>query len=235
MTNLISVDRPITSRNGDDLRKSVRFLPALVLAMSAALIVPTSAQAAGADDVPDDSYDGVSITLDDGSVIGPDDAIDFTFEGDKPVDPTGPSPAVCPEVHNKPVYTVKGTPNFIADKSHPQSTWLLPRQSVSWQVSGSHTFTADVTVGAESDLGAIIAKAKLKIDVKIGNSWTWTGSQTVSDTNSTSKSYRAVLGSVGWKLTTVKTWVAAPCTPKKMNEVVLAPRQGDMSIGRSST
>lgn len=44
-----------------------------------------------------------------------------------------------------------------------------------------------------------------------------------------------MLGQVGWKLTAVKTWIAPPCNVKKKTRVVLAPRKGDMSIGRQNS
>lgn len=86
--------------------------------------------------------------------------------------------------------------------------------------------------GVETEAGAIIAKAKVKIDTKISNSWTWFGTQTVTDTNTTAKGYRAVLGQMGWKLTGVKEWAAAPCKPMKKTIITKTPREGDMSIGR---
>lgn len=87
----------------------------------------------------------------------------------------------------------------------------------------------------EVEAGAIITKAKVKFDTKISNSWTWNSTQTVTDTNSTSTAYRAVLGQVGWRLTAVKRWVVAPCTGKSKTIVVVAPRKGDMSIGRQNS
>ncbi|WP_328398888.1 hypothetical protein OHS70_18500 [Streptomyces sp. NBC_00390] len=180
------------------------------------------------------------IVLDDGRVIGANGTVDFSFEGDGP-NQSNPgtggdkSPMACPEVNDKPKYTVKGTPYFMADKDEPQSTWLLPRQTVTWTVTGSHTFTWDIGASAEFEAKIILAKAKLSIDTKISNSWTWTGTQTVADTNGTKKGYRAVLGQVGWKLTTVKTWIAPPCTVKKKTIVIKAPRKGDMSIGRQNS
>ncbi|MGN9810541.1 hypothetical protein ACTMSW_14415 [Micromonospora sp. BQ11] len=187
--------------------------------------------------------EGPALVLNDGTVLDAGESVSFTFEGDEAsVEPVAPSDgdggfsaARCPEVNNKPTYTVKGTPYFLEDKDEPKSTWLLPRQSVSWAVTGSHTFTWDIGVGTEVEAGAILGKAKIKVDTKISNSWTWSGTQTVTDTNSTSKAYRAVLGQVGWKLTSVKSWVAAPCTPKKKTIVIKAPRKGDMSIGRQNS
>lgn len=35
--------------------------------------------------------------------------------------------------------------------------------------------------------------------------------------------------------TAVKTWIAPPCNVKKKTLVVLAPRKGDMSIGRQNS
>jgi hypothetical protein len=176
--------------------------------------------------------------LDDGTVVGPEDELTTTFVGepegsDRDIPPGTIS--MCAEVKDPPTYTVKGTPKFIADESHPQSTWLLPRQTVSWNITGSHTFIWDISGGVETEAGAIIAKAKMKFDTKISNSWTWSGSQTVSDTNTTKKAYRAVLGSVGWKLTSVKTWTAPPCKVKHKTIVVVTPRKGDLSIGRQSS
>ncbi|GAV42278.1 hypothetical protein [Streptomyces acidiscabies] len=197
------------------------------------LLAASGAGAAEAGDEPVPAA-GTTIVMNDGTVAGVDDETGFAFAGDEPEphDFRGP---VCPEVNQPPEYTVKGKPYFLADKGKPQSTWLLPRQSVSWAVTGSHTFTFDVTGGYEAEAKIIVAKAKVKVDVKIGNSWTWTGSQTVSDTNSTNKGYRAVLGQVGWKLTSVKTWYAPPCTKKTKTIIVKAPRKGDMSIGRQSS
>ncbi|HEY8981808.1 MAG TPA: hypothetical protein VIU15_19755 [Streptomyces sp.] len=200
------------------------------------LLTASGAGAATADDEPVPAG-GTKIVMNDGTVVGADDEIDFAFEGDEPEPRPTKSPfgSVCPEVNQPPEYTVKGKPYFLADKDEPQSTWLQPRQSVSWNVSGSHTFTFDVNGGYEAEGKIIVAKAKVKIDVKIGNSWTWSGSQTVSDTNSTNKAYRAVLGQVGWKLTSVKTWYAPPCVKKTKTLTVKAPRKGDMSIGRQKS
>ncbi|MGW0777558.1 hypothetical protein ACWD01_28805 [Streptomyces sp. NPDC002835] len=185
--------------------------------------------------------ESAKIVLDDGRVVGVGETISFMFEGDEESEAL-PRPGegdatvmACPEVNNKPTYTVKGTPYFIPDKAKPQSTWLLPRQTVAWTVTGSHTFTWDIGASAEAEAGAILAKAKVSVDTKISNAWTWTGTQTVTDTNTTSKGYRAVLGQVGWKLTGVKTWIARPCNVKKKTIVVLAPRKGDMSIGRQNS
>ncbi|MGA5558490.1 hypothetical protein [Streptomyces lavendulocolor] len=184
--------------------------------------------------------DDAKIVMNDGRVIGVNDTVDFSFEGDeKAVEPKPTkgdmSAMACPEVNDRPKYTVKGSPHFLPDKKKPQSTWLLPRQTVSWTVTGSHTFTWDIGASAEAEAGAILAKAKVSVDTKISNAWTWTGTQTVTDTNTTSKGYRAVLGQVGWKLTGTKTWIAPPCTLKKKTIVVLAPRKGDMSIGRQNS
>ena len=215
------------------------------------LVGAGSAEAAGGDSVaPSDGEaivipsDGPAIVLDDGTTLGAADAITFTFEGTEAefaVDPAGGSQDVgdptsfCPEVKDPPTYTVKGTPYFLEDKRNPKSTWLLPRQTVSWAVTGAHTFTWDIGTGAEVEAGAILAKAKVKIDTKISNSWTWTGTQTVTDTNTTSKAYRAVLGQVGWKITSVKSWVAPPCKATKKTIVIKAPRKGDLSIGRQNS
>jgi hypothetical protein len=99
----------------------------------------------------------------------PNDIIEFTV-ADESQRPTTPSngESFCAEVKDPPTYTINAQPYFLADKSHPQSTWLLPRQSVSWTVTGSHTFTFDVSDGVETEAGAIIAKAKVKVDTKIG-------------------------------------------------------------------
>jgi hypothetical protein len=202
---------------------------------------PPAEAAAVAADEPDPLYDDFqtpTITLDDGTVIGPGDEVDMTFSeestgSDRDIPPGTVS--YCAEVKDPPTYTVKGVAAFLPDTGHPQSTWLLPRQSVSWNVTSNHTFTWHISGGTEAEAGAIIAKAKVKVDAGIANSWTWSGSQTVSDTNSTNSSYRAVLGTVGWKLTSVKTWVAAPCKVMKKTIVVLTPRKGDMSIGRQNS
>lgn len=106
---------------------------------------------------------------------------------------------------------------------------------MTWTVTGTHTFTAGVVIGAETDMGAIIAKAKLKIDAKIEKSWTSTRTQTVSDTNNTDSGYRAVLGQVGWRLTTTKSWIVTPCKTKTSNIVLDTPRVGDLSIGREAS
>jgi hypothetical protein len=198
---------------------------------TAVLLTTASAGAAAQDDEPVPAGD-TKIVLNDGTVVDANGGFEFTFTGDKP---EAKKTRSCPEISDPPTYTVKGTPYFLPDKSKPQSTWLLPRQSVSWTVTGSHTFTFDVTGGYEAEAKIIVAKAKVKVDVKIGNSWTWTGTQTVTDTNNTNKGYRAVLGQVGWKLTSTKTWIEAPCNVKKKTIVVKAPRQGDMSIGRKNS
>lgn len=209
---------------------------ALPLVTAATVLLAASGAGAAESDEPIPA-DGTQIVLNDGTVVNVDDETDFAFEGDEPEPRPAKTPfgSVCPEVNQPPTYTVKGKPYFLPDKSKPQSTWLLPRQSVSWEVSGSHTFTFDVTGGYEAEAKIIVAKAKVKVDVKIGNSWTWTGSQRVTDTNNTSKGYRAVLGQVGWKLTSVKTWYAPPCTKKTKTITVRAPRKGDMSIGRQKS
>ncbi|MFF4502799.1 hypothetical protein [Streptomyces sp. NPDC001401] len=201
---------------------------------AAVLLTAANAGAVASDDEPVPG-DGTKVVLNDGTVLDANGEINFTFTGEKNDTKTPQVADACPEVSDPPTYKVKGTPYFLPDKSKPQSTWLLPRQSVSWAISGSHTFTFDVTGGYEAEGKIIVAKAKVKIDVKIGNSWTWTGSQTVTDTNNTSKGYRAVLGQVGWKLTSVKTWVVAPCNVKTKTIVVKAPREGDMSIGRQKS
>ncbi|MFD4142945.1 hypothetical protein [Streptomyces sp. NPDC058572] len=179
------------------------------------------------------------IVLNDGRVVGANDTVSFSFEGDGPTEPNSgkgdKSPMACPEVNDKPRYTVKGTPYFMADEDEPQSAWLMPRQTVSWNVTGSHTFQWDIGGSAEFEAKIILAKAKLSIDTKISNAWTWSGSQVVTDTNTTSKGYRAVLGQVGWKLTTVKTWIVPPCTAKKKTIVIKTPHKGDMSIGRQNS
>ncbi|MDT9693494.1 hypothetical protein Q5762_35270 [Streptomyces sp. P9(2023)] len=206
-----------------------------LITAGAVLLAGAGASAAAPLDEPIPA-DGAEIVLNDGRVVGVDDTVTFTFEGEEPKARKGDmGAAACPEVNSRPTYTVKGSPYFIADKNKPQSTWLLPRQTVSWAVTGSHTFTWDIGASAEAEAGAILAKAKVSVDTKISNSWTWTGTQTVTDTNTTSKGYRAVLGQVGWKLTGVKTWIAPPCNVKKKTIVILAPRKGDMSIGRQNS
>ncbi|WP_406001053.1 hypothetical protein [Streptomyces sp. NBC_00829] len=210
-----------------------------LITAGAVLLAGAAASAAAPVDEPTPA-EGAEIVLDDGRVVGVDDTVTFTFEGEEPtaLPKAGKgdmSTMACPEVNDRPKYTVKGSPYFIADKKKPQSTWLLPRQTVSWTVTGSHTFTWDIGASVEAEAGAILAKAKVSVDTKISNAWTWTGTQTVTDTNSTSKGYRAVLGQVGWKLTGVKTWIAPPCDAKKKTIVVLAPRKGDMSIGRQNS
>lgn len=205
-----------------------------LMTTAAVLLAAANAGAVTSDDEPVPAGDA-KILLNDGTVADTNDEIEFAFTGDKSDVKTPQASAACPEVNDPPTYKVKGTPYFLPDKSKPQSTWLLPRQSVSWTITGSHTFTFDVTGGYEAEAKIIVAKAKVKVDVKIGNSWTWTGTQSVTDTNSTSKGYRAVLGQVGWKLTAVKTWIGAPCDVKTKTIVVKAPRKGDMSIGRQNS
>ncbi|MGQ4399057.1 hypothetical protein ACN6K4_002543 [Streptomyces hayashii] len=207
-------------------------IPAMTAA--AILLAAANAGAVTADDEPVPA-EGTMVVLNDGTVIDANGEIEFSFTGDKPEVKAPRASAACPEISDPPTYKVKGTPYFMPDKGKPQSTWLLPRQSVNWAITGSHTFTFDVTGGYESEASVIISKAKVSVDVKIGNSWTWTGTQTVTDTNTTSKGYRAVLGQVGWKLTAVKTWIAAPCNVKTKTVVVKAPRRGDMSIGRQNS
>ncbi|UQU65789.1 hypothetical protein COUCH_05575 [Couchioplanes caeruleus] len=212
-------------------------LPALVT--TTALLMAAGSAAAAPGDTPALAQ-SATIVLNDGTVLDSTGSITFSFEGEAEPATAADSDGgfhtmSCPEVNDKPTYTVKGTPYFLEDKDEPKSTWLLPRQTVSWAVTGSHTFTWEIGAGAEAEAGAILAKAKVKVDTKISNSWTWSGTQTVTDTNSTSKAYRAVLGQVGWKLTTVKEWIAAPCTPKKKTIVIKAPRKGDMSIGRQKS
>ncbi|WP_202461461.1 hypothetical protein [Streptomyces sp. SID8374] len=93
-----------------------------------------------------------------------------------------------PEVNDRPKYTVEGSPHFMPDKKKPQTTWLLPRQTVSWAVSGSHIFTWEIGAGAEAEAGAILAKAKVSVDAD-----------------------------------------------RKKAITVVAPRKGDMSIGRQNS
>ncbi|MFF3413044.1 hypothetical protein ACFYW8_44490 [Streptomyces sp. NPDC002742] len=196
------------------------------------LLATVGASAASADDEPV-SVDG--IVLDSGETVGIGDEIEFSFGGEKPdVDASG-VPAACPEVNDPPKYKVKGTPLFMPDRGNPKSTWLLPRQSVNWAITGSHTFTWDIGGSYEAEAKWILGKAKVTVDTKISNAWTWTGSQTVTDTNTTNNGYRAVLGQVGWKLTTTKTWIAAPCKAKTKTIVIKAPRRGDISIGRQNS
>lgn len=178
-----------------------------------------------------------TITLNDGTVIGVNDTVKFSFTGAKVQGPgTDAAPALrCAAVNDPPVYTVTSAMHFLPDKDKPQSSWLLPRQAVSWEVSGSHTFTWEIGGSLETDAGAIIAKAKVKVEGSISKSYTWNDKQLVSDSNNTTTAYRAVLGQVGWKLTAVKRWVDAPCTGKSKTIVILAPHKGDMSIGRQSS
>ena len=204
--------------------------------MTAACVLLAAAQAGAvtSDEEPVPA-DDAQVVLNDGTVVHVNDEVEFTFTGDRSSVKTPKVAAACPEVNDPPTYKVKGTPYFLPDEKKPQSTWLLPRQTVSWTITGSHTFTWDFAVGYEAEASIIVEKAKVKVDTKISNSWTWTGTQAVTDTNTTNKAYRAVLGQVGWKLTSVKTWIAAPCTVKTKNIVVKAPRRGDISIGRQNS
>jgi hypothetical protein len=213
-----------------------RVLPQLLLAagVAAALLLPN----AGIANAATPRIEGATATIvdDDGvsfdDTIGGPDEVDFTATGDPA--PGTVQPLSCPEAHNPATYSVKGAKHFIAANDPPQSSWLKPGQSVAWTITHAHTFTASITVGAEADMSFILAKSKLKIDVTISKSWTWSGSQTVTDVNKGKTSYRAVLGNVGWKITTVKSWVAAPCTPKKKTIIVIVAHKGDLSIGHSS-
>jgi hypothetical protein len=213
----------------------------LAIVIAAAMLLPAAASgiAASSDTEPGSSDSeptaSTPIITNDGTVVGPDDSITFTFKGEKPSSDRVAVPQACPEANDPPIYTVKGTPYFLPDKDKPQSSWLLPRQEVNWTVTGSHTFTWDIGAGTEFESNAIIAKAKVKIDTSISNSWTWNSTMTVKDRNDTSKGYRAVLGQQGWKLSTVKTWIAPPCNSKSKNIVTKAPRKGDMSIGRQNS
>lgn len=212
--------------------------PGLAAAVTASVVLLFGPTAAYADDTQTAIGDA-TIVLNDGTVVDANDVVQFTFvnEAERPAPAVRGQarPVSCSEVNDPPTYTVKGVPYFMADEDHPQSTWLLPRQDVTWTVTGSHTFTWDIGAGVETEAGAIIAKAKVKIDSKISNSWTWTGTQTVRDTNTTSKGYRAVLGQVGWNLQGTKTWFVPPCTAKTKTVPVKTPRQGDMSIGRQNS
>ncbi|BCY14149.1 hypothetical protein [Actinoplanes sp. L3-i22] len=220
--------------NRRPLRTAVPILSTTALLLTGATAASAAAPAPTGEPV---------IVLDNGTVVHAGETVTFSFTGDKPAGSQDDAdagsgvhhPTRCIETNDKPTYTVKGTPYFLEDRNKPQSTYLLPRQTVSWAVTGTHTFTWDVGTGVEIDANAILAKAKVKLDTKISNSWTWTGTQTVTDTNTTSKAYRAVLGQVGWKITSVKSWVAAPCTPKTKTIVIKTPRRGDMSIGRQSS
>ncbi|MBT2381492.1 hypothetical protein J7E90_30400 [Streptomyces sp. ISL-111] len=121
-------------------RIAMRTAPPLITA-GAVLLAGAGSGAAATADEPGPA-DGAKIVLNHGRVVGDDDTLTFTFEGEKPKTSKGEFSAMaCPEVNDRPEYTVKGSPHFMPDKRKPQSTWLLPRQTVSWAVSGSHTFT----------------------------------------------------------------------------------------------
>jgi hypothetical protein len=179
--------------------------------------------------------ESAELVTNDGTVLSSEETATFSFTGDEPENDGDFAAMACPEAHDPAKYTVKGGHTFLKDTRRPQSSWLEPGQSVSWAVSGSHTFTWNIGVGTEAEAGVILAKAKAKLDTSITNSWTWNSTQTVTDHNGTRKAYRATLGQVGWKLTAVKKWIAAPCTPKSKTIVIRTPHKGDMSIGRSSS
>jgi hypothetical protein len=214
------------------VRSKIRILAAATVV--AVLGMSTIAHAdSGEDEIT--PADGGGIVVNDGRVIGFGDEVTFTFEGEpEKASNSRRSVSACPEVNDKPKYTVKGSPYFIASKP-PKSTWLLPRQSVSWALTDSYEFTWDIGVSAEAEAGIILSKAKTSVDTKISNKWTWSGTQTVTDKNTTTKGYRAVLGQQGWKLTATKTWIAPPCTAKKKTIVIKTPRKGDISIGRKNS
>ncbi|MFF0885519.1 hypothetical protein [Streptomyces sp. NPDC003456] len=195
--------------------------------------MPTVAHAdSGEDEIT--SAEGSGIHLNDGRVIDVGEEVTFTFEEEREKASGDRVASACPEVNDKPKYKVKGSPYFIASKP-PKSTWLLPGQSVSWALTESYEFTWDIGVSAEAEAGIVLSKAKTSIDTKISNKWTWSGTQTVTDKNRTTKGYRAVLGQQGWKLTATKTWIAPPCNVKKKTIVIKAPRKGDISIGRKKS
>ncbi|WP_234331848.1 hypothetical protein [Streptomyces sp. NRRL S-455] len=213
------------------MRSKIRILAAATVV--AVVGMSTSAHANSGEDETTPA-DGGGIVLNDGRVIGFGDEVTFTFEEEPEKASDGRSASACPEVNDKPKYTVKGSPYFIASKP-PKSTWLLPGQSVSWALTDSYEFTWDIGASAEAEAGVILARAKTSVDTKISNKWTWSGTQTVTDKNTTTKGYRAVLGQQGWKLTATKTWIAPPCNVKKKTIVIKAPRKGDISIGRKNS
>jgi hypothetical protein len=155
-----------------------------------------------------------------------------TFEGDLPPR-TGGGAQACPEVNDPPTYKItwknkhiKATPN--------RSTWLEPGDSLKWTTTRDYTFGVDVTAGAEAEAGVVLTKAKVKLDVKITNSWKSGEGYEVTSHNKTNKGYRAVLGNMGREVTYTKTWIVKPCAVKTSKGKMTYPVEGDISIGRYS-
>ncbi|WP_436527288.1 hypothetical protein [Actinoplanes sp. HUAS TT8] len=138
----------------------------------------------------------------------------------------------CPEVSNEPAYTVTGTPYFLQDNSRTVSTYLYPNQSISWRGVRPLTFIWEIGDVPVEEAAAVLAAARLKLDPTISDSYTWIGDSTVTENNTSSTAYVARLGQMGWKITAVKSWVAAPCTPRTTTFVVKAPHRAGLAVGR---
>jgi hypothetical protein len=207
------------------MRAGVRAM--LALATTTGLVLGVSETAAPTADETSEAF----FVNADGSVEGEEiESPEVTWLGEAPEATT--EAFACPEVNDRPVYKTKSKVQFIPDREDPMSTWLGPGQSVTWEMDSEHTFTADVTVGAEAEAGVVVAKAKTSLSIKVGYQYKSRKGRKVSDTNDTKKDYRAVLGNKGYKITAKKTWYVPPCEMKSTDIVVLAPREGDLSIGR---
>ncbi len=212
--------------------------PLFTLAIIAAGIPAVQASANPAADeisaVIDLSSDGLVFDSDGSVVEG--DAPTVTEEWFEP-NPDAPAGDVfmmaCPEVNDPAKVTLKGTPKFVIDEAEPFSSWLQPGQSAKYSTETAHEIGADVEVGGESEVGAVIAKAKVSLKIKIAEKNSVKRNLEVADKNDTKKAYRVRLGSMGWKVTRTKSWIAPPCTAKKqITYVVNAPQPGDISLGR---
>jgi len=172
--------------------------------------------------------------------------VTFEFEGNTPppvqehCDPVeeikgkctpGDAAGACPEVNDKPRYSVKTKAHHIAAVPR-KSTWLLPGQHVKWTTTREYTFGLDVTAGAEIEAGVVFGKVKAKVDVRVAQSWKAATGWEVGDTNTKTSGYRAVLGNRGLKATYTKTRIVPPCNARTTSGTVLIPIQGDLSIGR---
>jgi hypothetical protein len=145
----------------------------------------------------------------------------------------GRSARSCPEVNDPAKVTYKGSPHFVVDSGEPFSSWLSPNQTATYTTESAHEISAEVELGTEAEVSGVVAKAKESLKIKAGAKVSVKRALQVSDTNRTNKAYRVRLGSMGWKITRTKEWIAAPCTPKKqVTYKVNAPQVGDISLGR---
>ncbi|MEU4218121.1 hypothetical protein [Actinoplanes sp. NPDC026623] len=170
----------------------------------------------------------------DGSVVEGDfQELTATVYEPNPEAPTGPSVRSCPEVNDPAKVTYTGSPHFVVDSEEPFSSWLSPNQTATYTTESAHEISAEVELGTEAEVSGVVAKAKETLKIKAGAKISVKRALQVSDSNKTNKAYRVRLGSMGWKITRTKEWIAAPCTPKKkVTYKVNAPQVGDITLGR---